>query len=331
LAGALALSLLLANAAAAQTPGLKTGANTQDPAAPFFIDLSGLDFKTSPPTRDPHNPNYPNATELPDGVLPAAGVSGNFIIGPTHTPAPEATVRDVPKGKVTTFTMTSQESVIYSPGLVRDRSLDSETSFATDPSNLIVSTSHPGTWTRSIAVYVPRQLSGRDQSPFMVVGDGGGPTDATIFTVLDNLIAQKKLPPMIAVTIQAGGQDAQGSERGIEYDSVSGSYADFVEHEVLPLVERRTGVRLSRDPDTRATMIFGIPSIVWMTECTTGYWPARTWPGRLLPRVIGTSSYLRVTPVTWTRRPSRKPLAQHFNGCGADSSPSRSERHLSGR
>jgi enterochelin esterase-like enzyme len=252
----LAISLLLANGAAAQIPGLKTGANTKDPTAPFFIDLSGLDWKTSPPTRDPHNPNYPSATELPDGVLPPAGASGNFIIGPTHAPAPEASVRDVPKGKVITFTMTSAESIIYSPGLVRERSLESETTFSTDPSNLIVSTSHPGTWTRSISVYVPRQLSGRGRSPFMVVGDGGGPTDATLFTVLDNLIARKKLPPMIAVTIQAGGQDAQGSERGIEYDSVSGTYADFVEREVLPLVERKTGVRLSRDPDARATMGF---------------------------------------------------------------------------
>ena len=255
-AGCLVLSLLFSNGATAQTPGLKTGANTKDPAAPFFIDLSGLDFKSSPPTRDPHNPIYPSATELPDGVLPAVSASGNFIIGPTHTTAPEAVVQDVPKGKITTFTMTSEDSVIYSPGLVRDSSLASEVTFFTDPSNLIVSTSHPGTWTRSISVYVPRQLSGRGRSPFMVVGDGAGRTDDTIFAVLDNLIAQKKLPPIIAVTIQAGGQDAQGSERGIEYDTVSGTYADFVEHEVLPLVELKTGVRLSRDPDARATMGF---------------------------------------------------------------------------
>jgi enterochelin esterase-like enzyme len=232
------------------------GANTKDPAAPFFIDLSGLDFKSLPPTRDPHNPNYPAATELPDGVVPGVDVTGNFIIGPTHRPAPEARVQHVPRGRVTTFAMTSEDSGIYSPGLVRDSSLESEITFSNDPSNLIVSTSHPGTWTRSVSVYVPRQLSGGGPAPFMVVGDGGGRTDETIFTVLDNLIAQKKLPPMIAVTIQAGGQDAQGSERGFEYDSVSGTYADFVEHEVLPLVERKTGVRLSRDPDARATMGF---------------------------------------------------------------------------
>jgi hypothetical protein len=53
--------------------GIPPGANTTDPSAPFYIDTSGLDFKTLPPTRDPKNPNYPSATELPDGTLPASG------------------------------------------------------------------------------------------------------------------------------------------------------------------------------------------------------------------------------------------------------------------
>ena len=255
LAGCLVSSLLIAYGAIAQSPDLKTGANTESPAAPFFIDLYGLDFKTTPPTRDPHNPIYPSATELPDGVLPTTNAHGNFIIGPTHSPGPETVPRDIPKGKVITFTMTSEDSVIYNPGLTRDGSLKLASTFPDDPSNLIVSTSRPGTWTRSISVYVPNQLAGSGRSPFMVVGDGGW-LDPTIFTVLDNLIDQKKLPPMIAITIQAGGQDAQGSERGLEYDTVSGAYAEFVELEVIPLVERKTGVRLSHDPDARATMGF---------------------------------------------------------------------------
>lgn len=255
LAGCLISSLVLTDGAMAQAPSLKAGANTEDPAAPFFIDLRGLDFNTSPPTRDPHNPDYPSAIELPDGILPTVNALGNFIIGPTHTPAPETLVQEVPKGQITTFTMTSQDSVVYSPGVVRDGSLKSESTFSNDPSNLIVSTSHPGTWTRSISVYAPRQSAETGGSPFMVVGDGGW-LDATIFTVLDNLIAQKKLPPMIVITIQAGGQDAQGSERGREYDTVSGTFAEFVEQDVLPLVERKTGVRLSHDPDARAAMGF---------------------------------------------------------------------------
>jgi hypothetical protein len=41
-----------------------------------------------PPTRDPHTPGYVTATELPDGTLPPPDVDGNFIVGPTHAPAP---------------------------------------------------------------------------------------------------------------------------------------------------------------------------------------------------------------------------------------------------
>jgi len=117
----------------------------------------------------------------------------------------------------------------------------------------LIPTSHPGTWTRSISVYMPVQLHGRKRAPLFVVGDGGL-FDSTIFTVLDNLIHEQKIPPMVAVTIQAGGQDAQGSQRGFEYDTVDGKYAAFVEREVLPLVEKQTGVRLTKDPDGRATM-----------------------------------------------------------------------------
>jgi len=41
----------------------------------------------------------------------------------------------------------------------------------------------------------------------------------------DNLIHSSKLPPMVAVTIEAGGQDAQGSRARLfaEYDTVSGT------------------------------------------------------------------------------------------------------------
>lgn len=185
--------------------------------------------------------------------FPATNAHGNFIIGRTHTAAAESIVQDVPKGQVFTFTMSSQDSVIYNPGFVRDKPIILDSTSANDPSNLIVSTSHPGTWTRSISVYVPKQLIAGAAAPFVVVGDGGR-LDTMIFTVLDNLIHQQRLPPLVAITIQAGGQDAQGSERGFEYDTVSGTYAEFVEREVLPLVERKTGVRLTCDPDARATM-----------------------------------------------------------------------------
>jgi iron(III)-enterobactin esterase len=40
----------------------------------------------------------------------------------------------------------------------------------------------------------------------------------------------------------------------LEYDTMSGRYAEFVETEVLPLVERESKVQLTKNPDGRATM-----------------------------------------------------------------------------
>src|SRR6266704_141417 len=114
LTGTLMSAVWLIPAALAQTAcvtqnmAVPAGANTSDKAAPFFIDTTGLDFKTAPPTRDPSNPNYPRATELPDGTLPQAGAEGNFIIGPTHAPAPETFLMDgVPRGTTTLFPLSS--------------------------------------------------------------------------------------------------------------------------------------------------------------------------------------------------------------------------------
>src|SRR5207248_11169097 len=55
------------------------------------------------------------------------------------------------------------------------------------------------------------------------------------------------------ISIGNGSGDAQGSERGLEYDTMSGRYAEFVESEVLPRVEKEAHVTLTKDPDARAT------------------------------------------------------------------------------
>ncbi|HXR04614.1 MAG TPA: esterase family protein, partial [Verrucomicrobiae bacterium] len=49
--------------------------------------------RPTPPTRDPNTPGFIKATELSDGAIPPADADGNFIIGPTHHPAPEMTVQ----------------------------------------------------------------------------------------------------------------------------------------------------------------------------------------------------------------------------------------------
>ncbi len=206
--------------------------------------------RPTPPTRDPHSPGYVTAKELPDGENAPPTVDGNFILGPTHTPAPEATVQDgVPHGEVFEFTMESKDSKIY-PGIKRDNGTFGEPDPA-NPAKLNVPTSHPAPWTRRVAVYVPKQYVAGTEAPFIVGADG---PDRLLFTVLDNLIAEKKVPVMIAISIQNGGGDAQGSERGLEYDTMSGKYAEFVETEVLPLVEKQYNVKLTKNPDGRATM-----------------------------------------------------------------------------
>jgi enterochelin esterase-like enzyme len=206
--------------------------------------------QSAPPTRDPNTPGYVPAKELPDGVVPPADAYGNFIVGPTHDPAPEMAVKEgVPHGAIVNFTMSSADSRYY-PGIAREPG-----TFGTpdpgNPARLIVTTSHPAPYTRRVAVYVPKQYVPGTDAPFIVGADG---PDQFLFTALDNLIHEKRVPVMIAISIGNGSGDAQGSQRGLEYDTMSSRYAEFVEAEVLPLVEKEANVRLTRDPNRRATM-----------------------------------------------------------------------------
>lgn len=206
--------------------------------------------RPSPPIRDPHTPGYVTAKELPDGTIPSPDGDGNFIIGPTHKAAPEVSVHEgVSQGEVHEFTMRSEDSKIY-PGIAREKG-----TFGTpdpkNPAKLIVTTSHPAPYTRRVTVYVPKQYVPGTAAPFIVGADG---PDTMLFTALDNLIAEHRVPAMIAISISNGSGDAQGSERGLEYDTMSGVYAEFVEQEVLPLVESKYNVKLTKDPEGRATM-----------------------------------------------------------------------------
>jgi len=206
--------------------------------------------RPTPPARDPNTPGYVAARQLPDGANAPANEDGNFILGPTHRPAPEAETHDgVPQGSIYEFTMSSVDSKFY-PGIARDAGTFG-TPDPANPAKLNVPTSHPAPYTRRVTVYVPKQYVPGTVAPFIVGADG---PDRLLFTVLDNLIAKRKVPVMIAISISNGGGDAQGSERGLEYDTMSGKYAEFVEKEVLPLVEEKYHVRLTRDPDGRATM-----------------------------------------------------------------------------
>jgi len=193
-----------------------------------------------------------NALRAAPGQNPPPDEDGDFLIGPDYQAAPELTAKDgVPRGTVRQFQLDSADSRFY-PGVGRE-------AFGTvDPGNprtLVVST-RPVPYERTITVYVPAQHRRGTPAPFIVRNDGPAldKLDDTLPRVLDNLIAERRVPPLVAVMIQNGGGDAQGSERGLEYDTLSGRFAEFVEAEVLPQVEKRYGLTLTRDPEGRAAM-----------------------------------------------------------------------------
>ncbi|HTM44606.1 MAG TPA: hypothetical protein VL137_06600, partial [Polyangiaceae bacterium] len=133
---------------------------------------------------------------------------GDVTIGPNYTQATEMTyVAGVPKGTVTMFTMNSGDSTIY-PGI-------------------------NGAYMRNVWVYVPAQYVAGTAAPFILAQDGDNYI-LRLPPILDNMIAAKRLPVMIAVMANSGGGNDKGSERGLEYDTVSDKFLSFVETELLP-------------------------------------------------------------------------------------------------
>jgi len=108
--------------------------------------------------------------------------------------------------------------------------------------------------TRQVTVYIPAQYVAGQPAPVIVSCDAYGARNNQLPTILDNMIADKRLPAMIAVMIANGGGDGPGSERGLEYDTVWGKYAEFVEAEILPKVEKDYGVMITKDPEGRMTL-----------------------------------------------------------------------------
>jgi iron(III)-enterobactin esterase len=175
----------------------------------------------------------------------------NSIIGPAYADPPEAVANPaVPQGDVHEFILYSEDSKIY-PGIVRVQNMqrDANGNYMAPPGGL----SGPGRYERHVYVYVPKQYVPGTQAPFMVVQDGRGYVKRMV-NIMDNMIAAKRLPPMVLVFADSGGSDAQGSERGLEYDTVSDRYSNWVEQELLPAVTQRYGVTFTTNPDGRGTL-----------------------------------------------------------------------------
>jgi enterochelin esterase-like enzyme len=106
--------------------------------------------------------------------------------------------------------------------------------------------------TRKVSVYVPKQYEPGTAAAFAVIQDAS--YARSLPTILDNMIHDKRLPVIIPIFVANGGFDSRGSERGLEYDTLSGKYAEFIEAEVLPQVEKEAGVKLTKDPEGRCAM-----------------------------------------------------------------------------
>jgi enterochelin esterase family protein len=85
-------------------------------------------------------------------------------------------------------------------------------------------------------------------APLMIWQDGqgiiaGDLAKLRLFTVTENLVAQKLIPPMVHVLIAPGFSPDGKAMRSIEYDTVSDRYNHFLMEEVLPEVEKAYKLR----------------------------------------------------------------------------------------
>jgi enterochelin esterase-like enzyme len=106
-------------------------------------------------------------------------------------------------------------------------------------------------------VYASPGVDPNVPAPLMVWQDGQGVIGAysglRLFTVTENLVDQKLLPPMVYVMIAPGTSTDGKAMRSIEYDTVSDRYARFLMEEVLPEVEKTYKLR----PDGYSRAIAG--------------------------------------------------------------------------
>ncbi|MGN6546024.1 MAG: alpha/beta hydrolase [Aureliella sp.] len=159
---------------------------------------------------------------------PGSEGNGNHVIGPDYAIDPDLTDRANPKGKSFEFTMPLAESKIF-PG--NDKTLDPKKEVRKE---------------RKIFVYVPAAYKDGTKAPILVMHDG--PSHLKLVrNALDNLTISKdpgrKLPAFIVIAVENGGNDGKGSERGLEYDTMSDRLARFINDEVLPAVLNNADIK----------------------------------------------------------------------------------------
>src|SRR5712671_6888465 len=103
----------------------------------------------------------------------------------------------------------------------------------------------PGT-PHNYQVYVPAQYESSRPTAYMIFLDGSGyaGNGVRVPVVLDNLIARRDVPPMIAIFLDPGVMPALSDqaqnryERIFEYDSLTPRFANFLIEELIPEVAR---------------------------------------------------------------------------------------------
>jgi enterochelin esterase family protein len=153
---------------------------------------------------------------------------GDISVGPDYQKSPDLTDKGAPKGKSFNFQMESADSEI----------------FKGDDATLLPDQRHA--FSRRIDVYVPAQYEDTAPAPILIIQDGPGQL-GLIANALDNLTIEtdptRKLPAFVAIAVQNGGSDSKGSERGLEYDTMSDRYARFIQTEVLPAVLANAAIK----------------------------------------------------------------------------------------
>jgi len=123
---------------------------------------------------------------------------------------------------------------------------------------MMTSKIYPG-GSRPITVYIPKQYVDGTDAPFIIITDGNAPATGSpeIVTAAENHYpdtdATTRIPPLVFVFVPPG------TNRSGEYDTVSDTYTQFIDTEVLPLVNSNAdikaaypGFKLTTNPDGRA-------------------------------------------------------------------------------
>jgi len=153
-----------------------------------------------------------------------------IVIGPEYKLDTNLTDLGNPKGKYFEFSMPLADSKIFRGN---DATLDPN---------------KPVRKQRRIFVYIPAAYKDGTKAPVFVTLDGPSRLNL-VRNALDNLTISKdpnhRLPAFIVIAVENGGDDSKGSERGLEYDTMSDRFTRFINNEVLQAVLNNAEIKVA--------------------------------------------------------------------------------------